>query len=151
MKKLILLSCLLVGSVLTGCQRDYAWDPNRMDEGALERPFQTLAGGTMWRVLRDSGGRTPGPEEGYWVHYKGWVLDENGKEQLFDQSYGLGVASYFGAGQSIEGFYNAMLNCPEGGMIEIEIPPEQGYGDQELELIPANSTLHFRIELIRIE
>ena len=64
MKKLILLSCLLVGSVLTGCQRDYAWDPNRMDEGALERPFQTLAGGTMWRVLRDPGVGRQGPKKG---------------------------------------------------------------------------------------
>ncbi|MBK96897.1 MAG: FKBP-type peptidylprolyl isomerase [Planctomycetaceae bacterium] len=151
MNKITLHSVLLLCVFVTGCSREYSWDPHRIDEGALQRPFESLVTGTKFRVLRDSGNRKPGPEEGYWVHYKGWVLDANDKPQIFDQSYSLGVASYFTAGGAISGFYDAMLNCPEGGMIEMEIPPEEGYGDTESELIPANSTLFFQVELVRIE
>ena len=151
MQKHSIFGLLILCLMIVGCERDYIWDPNNIDEGAPERPFNTLESGPKWRLLRDTGNRTPSPEEGYWVHYKGWRLDDDGTEVMFDQSYGLGVGSYFGAGQTVAGFYEGMQNCPEGGMIELEIPSEQGYGDAESELIPANSTLHFRIELIRIE
>jgi len=151
MRKTSLLGILALSLLVAGCERDYQWDPNNIDEGAASRPFNTLESGTKWRLLRDTGNRTPTPDEGYWVHYKGWCINDDGTEVMFDQSYSMGVGSYFGAGQTVSGFYEGMLNCPEGGMIELEIPPDQGYGDKELELIPANSTLHFRIELIRIE
>ncbi len=151
MSRITIAGLLLLSLVCTGCVRDYAWDPSKLDDGALERPFQSLESGTQWRLLRDTGNSPPGPEEGYWVHYKGWRIDENGNEIVFDESYSLGVGMYFAPGAAIAGFYDGMLHCPEGGMIELIIPPEQGYGDSELEKIPPNSTLHFRVELLRNE
>lgn len=151
MNRIAIFGLLALCLFFTGCEREYIWDPTNIDEGANERPFIMMESGTKWRLLRDTGNRTPEPDEGYWVHYKGWRIDDDGTELMFDQSYGLGVGSYFGAGQVVSGFYEGMLHCPEGGMIELEIPPQQGYGDKELDLIPANSTLHFRIELVRIQ
>ena len=38
-----------------------------------------------------------------------------------------------------------------GGQRKLIIPPHLGYGDQDMGVIPPNSTLIFNIELIEIE
>ncbi len=38
----------------------------------------------------------------------------------------------------------------EGGMIELEVPGELGYGPEGSGAIPPNATLHFVIEVIRV-
>ena len=78
MQKHSIFGLLILCLMIDGCERDYIWDPNNIDEGAAERPFNTLESGTKWRLLRDTGNRTPSPEEGYWVNYKGRRLDDEG-------------------------------------------------------------------------
>lgn len=47
----------------------------------------------------------------------------------------------------IEGWKETMLYLKKGGKAKIIVPPQLGYGDYDLEKIPANSILYFTIEV----
>lgn len=50
--------------------------------------------------------------------------------------------------QVVPGFSQALTRMQKGGKYKISIPPKLGYGDREAGPIPANSTLHFEVELL---
>ena len=50
--------------------------------------------------------------------------------------------------QVVPGFADALTRMKKGGKYKVVIPPALGYGDRAAGPIPANSTLHFDIELI---
>ena len=79
------------------------------------------------------------------VNYKGWL--NSGK--VFDSSYGKEPIS-FRLREVVPGWTEGLRLVSEGGMIELEIPPELGYGAQSPPGIPPNSTLHFIVELIKV-
>ena len=84
------------------------------------------------------------------VHYTGRL--EKGK--LFDSSKQIGREPFrftLGAGQVIEGWDQGIIGMKVGGQRKLIIPPHLGYGDQDMGVIPPNSTLIFNIELIEIE
>ncbi len=85
------------------------------------------------------------------VHYSGTLLD--GKK--FDSSYDRGTPFSFhlGAGEVIKGWDQGVIGMKVGGKRKLTIPPDLAYGSQEIGkgLIPANSTLVFEIELLKVE
>ena len=84
------------------------------------------------------------------VHYTGNL--EKGK--VFDSSKQIGREPFrftLGAGQVIEGWDQGIIGMKVGGQRKLIIPPHLGYGDQDMGVIPPNSTLIFNIELIEIE
>jgi FKBP-type peptidyl-prolyl cis-trans isomerase len=83
------------------------------------------------------------------VHYKGWL--DSGK--VFDTSKKPGREPFsftVGQGQVIKGWEQGLIGMQPGGVRELTIPAELGYGDQDMGQIPPNSTLHFEIELLQI-
>ncbi|WP_422061766.1 FKBP-type peptidyl-prolyl cis-trans isomerase [Sphingopyxis sp.] len=50
--------------------------------------------------------------------------------------------------QVVPGFGQALARMQKGGKYKVVIPPALGYGDRAAGPIPANSTLHFDIELL---
>ena len=83
------------------------------------------------------------------VHYVGKL--ENGKK--FDSSRDRGETLPFqiGAGQLIAGFDEGVIGMKVGGVRELTIPPELGYGAAgSPPVIPANATLIFEVELVSI-
>lgn len=83
------------------------------------------------------------------VQYKGWL--DNGT--VFDTSRQPGRQAFafkLGAGQVIKGWDEGVAGMKAGGVRELKIPPALGYGGQDMGNIPANSTLHFEVELIKI-
>jgi FKBP-type peptidyl-prolyl cis-trans isomerase len=82
------------------------------------------------------------------VNYSGTLSD--GKK--FDSSYDRGQPSQFvlGAGQVIQGWDEGVAGMKAGGKRKLTIPPELGYGNQNVGdgLIPPNSTLIFEVELL---
>jgi FKBP-type peptidyl-prolyl cis-trans isomerase len=89
------------------------------------------------------------------VHYTGEL--ENGT--VFDTSRGgEPVIFALGTGQLIEGFEEGIRGMKVGGTRRLTIPPEIGYGSQEIPAnpaqgfpgIPADSTLVFEVELLDI-
>jgi FKBP-type peptidyl-prolyl cis-trans isomerase len=83
------------------------------------------------------------------VHYTGWLEDGS----KFDSSLERGQSFSFqlGARQVIPGWDEGVKSMKVGGKRRLVIPPELGYGDRDLGIIPPNSTLIFEVELLGIE
>ncbi|TGL18871.1 FKBP-type peptidyl-prolyl cis-trans isomerase [Leptospira yanagawae] len=83
------------------------------------------------------------------VHYTGKLT--NGK--VFDSSLDRGEPFSFqlGQGRVIQGWERGILGMKEGGKRKLTIPPQYGYGAREMGPIPANSTLIFDVELIKVK
>ncbi len=85
------------------------------------------------------------------VNYTGTL--ENG--QKFDSSYDHGQPFSFtlGVGQVIRGWDEGVAGMKVGGKRKLTIPPELGYGNQDMGngLIPPNSTLIFEVELLDVK
>jgi FKBP-type peptidyl-prolyl cis-trans isomerase len=99
-------------------------------------------------VLRQSEGRKPTAADRVTVDYAG-TLDD-GTE--FDSSYKRNSPATFGLSQVIPGWTEGLQLVGEGGMIELEIPADLGYGSRGAPpVIPPGATLHFQVELIEIQ
>jgi FKBP-type peptidyl-prolyl cis-trans isomerase len=83
------------------------------------------------------------------VHYVGKL--ENGTK--FDSSRDRGTPFTFvlGEGQVIQGWDKGVLKMREGGIRKLVIPPSLGYGARNVGPIPANSILHFEVELLTVK
>jgi FKBP-type peptidyl-prolyl cis-trans isomerase len=83
------------------------------------------------------------------VNYIGTLTDGT----KFDSSYDRNVTFEFtvGAGEVIEGWERGVVGMKVGGKRKLTIPSSLGYGAQAVGTIPANSTLVFEIELVKIE
>jgi FKBP-type peptidyl-prolyl cis-trans isomerase FkpA len=121
-------------------------EPGAVDRDA-PREFSTTQSGLKYRVLRKSKRSKPVKSDTVTVMYKGWLND--GHE--FDSSYKTGKPITFRLDQVIKGWGEGVQLIGEGGMVELEIPPELGYGRQGMPgAIPPQATLHFIVELVRI-
>lgn len=110
--------------------------------------FTTTDSGLRYRVLRSSQGRRPRYNNIVKVHYKGW-LDSGA---VFDNSYVRGRPSHLALDRSIiAGWTEGLTYVGEGGMIELEVPSELGYGEEGASRVPPHATLHFILELIEVE
>jgi FKBP-type peptidyl-prolyl cis-trans isomerase len=83
------------------------------------------------------------------VNYKGWL--DNGT--VFDSSKkpgGQPISVPVGRGQVIKGWDEGLQGMKKGGVRELTIPPDLGYGSDDMGTIPPNSTLHFEVDLLKI-
>lgn len=121
--------------------------PGESDADAPEE-FTATESGLKYRILRKSDGRKPTAADTVRCHYKGWLDD--GK--VFDSSYAKGSPIDFGLGGVIKGWTEGLQLIGEGGMIELEIPGDLGYGAAGMPPagIGPNATLHFIVELKKI-
>jgi FKBP-type peptidyl-prolyl cis-trans isomerase FkpA len=112
------------------------------------KEFTKTKSGLKYRVLRKGKGEMPKASNTVEVHYKGWLDDET----VFDSSYKRGETISFPLNRVIKGWTEGMQLVGEGGMIELEIPGELGYGPQGIPgTIPPNATLHFLVEVVDIK
>ena len=85
------------------------------------------------------------------VHYVGTLTDGT----VFDASRPRGDEGFtftLGAGQVIKGWDQGVAGMKEGGKRVLVIPASLAYGDQAIgNVIPANSTLVFEVELLKAQ
>jgi FKBP-type peptidyl-prolyl cis-trans isomerase len=111
--------------------------------------FTTTPSGLKYRILRKGTGPKPTRSNMAVVNYKGWLTDPN---EPFDQSYGREPFPVDMSGGVIDGWLEGLTYVEEGGMIELEIPPQLGYGERGAgNAIPPNSTLHFTVEVLDVK
>lgn len=121
--------------------------PGPVDPDAPEE-FTTTESGLKYRIRRKTDGAKPKATDEVTVHYRGWLDD--GTE--FDSSYKRGESISFPLNRVIAGWTEGMQKVGVGGMIELEIPSDLGYGDAGAgAVIPPGATLHFIVELIEIK
>ena len=114
----------------------------------ISRDFQTTASGLKYRILRNADGVRPKATDTVEVHYRG--LLDSGRQ--FDNSYDRGKTTSFPLNGVIPGWTEGLQLVGEGGMIELWVPSELGYGTRGMPgSIPGNATLHFVVELIKVQ
>jgi len=118
-------------------------------EGDAPREFTSTASGLKYRILRKGAGGKPKASDTVEVNYHGWL--DGGK--VFDSSYQRGESIEFPLNRVIPGWTEGMQLVGEGGMIELEIPSNLGYGKRGTPggPIPPDATLHFLVELIDVK
>jgi FKBP-type peptidyl-prolyl cis-trans isomerase FkpA len=118
-----------------------------MDRDAPQQFTQT-ASGLRYRILRAGKGAMPIGTDTVKVNYHGWL--DGGK--VFDSSYERNKPISFPLDGVIPGWTEGMQYVREGGMIELVVPASQGYGERGFPgTIPGGATLHFLVELLKIE
>ena len=121
--------------------------PGRVDDDAPEE-FTTNPSGLKYRIRRKSEGQKPAPGNIVVVNYKGWLDD--GTE--FDNSYERAKPLNAHMDHVIKGWTEGLQLIGRGGMIELVIPNEMGYGHGgDGSRIPPNATLHYLVELLDIK
>jgi FKBP-type peptidyl-prolyl cis-trans isomerase FkpA len=102
-------------------------------------------------------GATAEPGKLVVVHYTGWLYEpgsEGNKGTKFDSSVDRGDPFAFplGAGRVIKGWDEGVAGMQVGGKRTLIIPAEMAYGDRGAgAIIPANATLLFDVELLKVE
>jgi FKBP-type peptidyl-prolyl cis-trans isomerase len=89
------------------------------------------------------------------VGYTGWFYEAAAADKKglqFTTSTMSGPAVFIaGANTVIEGWERGVIGMKEGGTRRLVIPPSLAYGPNRYAAIPANATLVFDIELIKVE
>ncbi|MGB0761919.1 MAG: FKBP-type peptidyl-prolyl cis-trans isomerase [Rubripirellula sp.] len=134
----------LISISATGCSPRSG--PMLIDDDA-PTDFTTTESGLKYRILRKSNQQKPRGNSKVEVDYRGWLDDGS----TFDSSYSMREPASFSLSNVIPAWTEGLQLLGEGGMIELEVPPELGYGEAgNPPSIPPNATLHFKVELLRI-
>ena len=116
-------------------------------ENAKRSGVVVLPSGLQYEVLAEGKGRKPKATDKVQCHYHGTLIDG----QVFDSSIQRGTPAVFGANQVIPGWVEALQLMLEGSRWKLYIPADLAYGEQGAGgSIPANATLIFEVELIKI-
>lgn len=142
---------LFVGVVMVSAQ-EVPYPKLPAGAGAVDKEapkaFETTKSGLKYRILRKGNGAAPAATSKVEVHYHGWL--DNGK--VFDSSYERKESIEFGLNQVIKGWTEGMQLVGKGGMIELVIPANLGYGAAGAPpVIPPQATLHFLVELLDVK
>lgn len=114
---------------------------NKEEEGVIE-----TESGLQYKILEEGTGACPELQDTVEVVYTGTLL--NGEE--FDSSKKYDKTVTFPLNRVIPGWSEGLQKAKEGSKMMIYVPAKLGYGARQAGPIPANSTLIFEVELVKI-
>ncbi|KAJ9472111.1 12 kDa FK506-binding protein [Diplonema papillatum] len=123
--------------------------PSKSVVGPGEGSVTEVAPGVTLKTLKAGDGKTfPRNGQAVRVHYTG-TLDDGAQ---FDSSRDRKDPFDFpvGAGQVIKCWDKAVMAMSLGERAMLTCSPENAYGSRPIGPIPANSTLHFDVELLKL-
>ena len=128
--------------------------PDKADKTEKKEPeVITTKSGLQYIVYEEGDGEVAEKGMTVKVHYTGWLSDKGEKGTKFDSSYDRKTPLPFrlGAGRVIRGWEEGIEGMKVGGKRQLIIPPQLGYGNRAMgNVIPANSTLIFDVELVGV-
>lgn len=117
----------------------------RLRFGDLKKP---AADGELLRaIVKQGDGAVVTEDMTVTANYLGQVY---GAKKPFDESYSKEPVP-FSLQQVVKGWTYGLSGLKVGTRVLLQIPPDLGYGAQEQENIPANSTLYFVVDIISAE
>ena len=119
-----------------------------LEENGKKEGVITTASGLQYKILSTGDGKMPKASDTVTTHYKGTLID--GRE--FDSSYKRDTPASFPVKGVIKGWTEALQLMHIGDKWQLFIPSDLAYGaTKRSELIEANSTLIFELELLGIK
>ena len=119
-----------------------------LEDNAKKSGVITTDSGLQYKILTTGDGKQPKASDTVTTHYKGTLID--GRE--FDSSYKRDKPASFPVKGVIKGWTEALQLMHVGDKWQLYIPSELAYGaTKRSELIQANSTLVFELELLGIK
>ena len=117
-------------------------------ETGMAQNVITTASGLQYKITQKGIGEKPEVGDMVSVHYTGKLTNDS----VFDSSIKRGEPITFtlGKGQVIKGWDEGIALMHVGDKAVFTIPAQLGYGSQAQGTIPANSTLIFDVELMKI-
>ena len=119
-----------------------------LEDNAKKPGVITTDSGLQYKILTTGDGKQPKETDTVTTHYKGTLID--GRE--FDSSYKRDKPASFPVTGVIKGWTEALQLMHVGDKWQLYIPSDLAYGaTKRSELIQANSTLVFELELLGIK
>jgi peptidylprolyl isomerase len=115
-----------------------------------EDAYTVTDSGLQYYDLKDGQGVMVSAGQSVVVHYTGWL--EDGTQFDSSREFSEPLTFELGAGQVITGWDEGVAGMQVGGIRQIIIPPELGYGTVGAgNVIPPEATLIFQVELLEIK
>lgn len=143
-----IIIALIVGVIIVTFKMNQSSDQDGVKSSG--KPLVTTSSGLQYEEVVVGNGAEPKTGQKVVVHYTGTLT--NG--QKFDSSRDRGQPFKFtlGVGQVIKGWDEGLSTMKVGGKRNLIIPANLGYGSRAVgNVIPANATLHFEVELLGVE
>jgi FKBP-type peptidyl-prolyl cis-trans isomerase len=123
------------------------------DNGGTRKTMKKTESGLAYLDEEEGTGDVPKEGQMCFVHYTGWLWENNTKGKKFDSSKERNAPFGFrvGKGMVIKGWDEGVATMKVGGKRVLLIPPDLGYGARGMGgVIPANATLFFEVELLGV-
>ena len=106
--------------------------------------------GLQYYDIKPGNGPSPSNGSTVFVHYTGWLLNKTKFDSSLDRREPFSFP--IGQGRVIKGWDEGVASMKVGGKRRLVIPAELGYGASGFPpTIPANSTLVFDVELLKVQ
>lgn len=113
-----------------------------------ENDLNTSKSGLKYKIIKKGNGKFAKTGDRVWVHYFGKLTNDS----VFETTQFTGEKSfYLGYGQLIKAWEEGLKLVSEKGIIQLEVPPNLGYGKTGYKGINPNENLIFEIELLQID
>jgi peptidylprolyl isomerase len=116
--------------------------PSGFDFTGVDKPDED--GNLLRAVIREGKGKTVTTKNTLKVNYLGMTYKA---KEPFDESYSKQPAE-FPLTEVVQGWTYGLSGLKVGSRVLLQIPPALGYGAQDQDNIPANSTLYFVVDIL---